>query len=248
MLAAARGRMIELCYWTTPNGHKIAIFLEETGLPYRIRPVNISRGEQFAPDFLAISPNNKIPAIVDHAPADGGEPLALFESGAILLYLADKAGQLIPGSLRGRTRVLQWLMWQASGFGPMLGQNHHFSGYAPEQVPYAISRSVKETRRLYTVLDRQLEGQEYIAGQFSIADIATYPWVVPHRRQQQRLEEFPNVSRWFEALRQRPSIERAYAVAATVNTTPTVTPESHRFLFGQDGRESAPARQSCRLT
>jgi GSH-dependent disulfide-bond oxidoreductase len=248
VLGGARGNMIELFYWTTPNGHKVAIFLEETGLPYRMRPVNISRGEQFAPEFLAISPNNKIPALIDHAPADGGEPLALFESGAILLYLAEKTGQLLPRSLRGRTRVIQWLMWQAGGFGPMLGQNHHFSSYAPEKIPYAISRYVKETRRLYTVLDRQLEGQECIAGDFSIADIATYPWVVPHRRQQLQLEEFPNVSRWFESLRQRPSIERAYAVAAAVNTVPTVTPESHRYLFGQDGSESQIEGESCPLT
>ncbi len=240
--------MIELFYWTTPNGHKIAIFLEETGLPYHVRPVNISRGEQFAPEFLAISPNNKIPAIVDHAPADGGAPLALFESGAILLYLAEKTGQLLPGSLRGRAQVIQWLMWQVGGFGPMLGQNHHFSSYAPEQIPYAINRYTKETRRLYTVLDRQLDDQEYIAGHFSIADIATYPWVVPHQRQQQRLEEFPNVSRWFESLRRRPSVERAYAAAAAINTTPTVTSESHRYLFGQDGSESTHRGQSCRLT
>lgn len=168
--------MIDLYYWTTPNGHKVSIFLEEAGLEYRIVPVHIGKGEQFAPEFLKIAPNNRIPAIVDHAPADGGEPIALFESGAILEYLADKSGQFLPRETRARFNVLQWLYWQMGGVGPMAGQNHHFVRYAPEPIPYAIERYVKETARLYGVLDRQLAGREYVAGDYSIADMAIYPW------------------------------------------------------------------------
>lgn len=227
--------MLELFYWTTPNGHKITIYLEEVGVPYRLRPVNISAGEQFAPEYLAISPNNKIPAIIDHDPPGGGGPLAMFESGAILIYLAEKTGQLLPRETHARARVLQWLMWQMGGFGPMLGQNHHFSAYAPEQIPYAIERYKKETTRLYRVLDRQLAGRQFIADELSIADIAVYPWVVPHRRQQMNLDDFPHVNRWFHDLEARESVRRAYAKAAAINTMPTVTPESRKFLFGQDG-------------
>jgi GST-like protein len=170
--------MIDLYYWTTPNGHKITIFLEETGIPYRIVPVDITQGEQFQPDFLRISPNNRIPAIVDPAPADGGAPVALFESGAILLYLAEKTGRFIPSDLRGRAETLQWLFWQMAGLGPMAGQNHHFGQYAPEKIPYAIDRYVKETNRLYGVLDRRLADREFVAGAYSIADMAAYPWIV----------------------------------------------------------------------
>jgi GST-like protein len=177
--------MIDLYYWTTPNGHKITMFLEETGLPYRIKAVNIARGEQFAPEFLSIAPNNRIPAIVDHGPEDGGEPIAIFESGAILLYLADMTGSLIAQDIRGRNIALQWLFWQMAGLGPMAGQNHHFTQYAPEPIPYAIDRYVKETARLYAVLDKQLAQHEFVAGDYSIADIACYPWVVPHERQRQ---------------------------------------------------------------
>src|SRR5581483_9837657 len=184
--------MIDLYYWTTPNGHKVTIYLEETGLPYQIHPVNINRGEQFKPDFLAISPNNRIPAILDQKPADGGKPVSVFESGAILLYLADKTGKLIPSDLRGRVEVLQWLFWQMGGLGPMAGQNHHFSGYAPEKLPYAIDRYVKETGRLYAVLNKRLADREFIAGAYSIADIASYPWIVPYERQSQNLEDFPH--------------------------------------------------------
>ncbi|MDB4974198.1 MAG: thiol:disulfide oxidoreductase [Myxococcaceae bacterium] len=229
--------MIDLHYWTTPNGHKITLFLEETGLPYRIVPVHIGKGEQFAPDFLRIAPNNRIPAIVDHAPADGGAPLALFESGAILLYLADKTKQLIPQDLRGRNVALQWLFWQMAGLGPMAGQNNHFAHAAPEKIPYAIERYVKETSRLYAVLDKQLSGREFIAGEYSIADLASYPWIVAHERQQQKLADFPNLERWFHAIRARPATDRAYARAQEVNppNAPQVSPEETRkILYGQD--------------
>jgi GST-like protein len=228
--------MIDLHYWTTPNGHKITIFLEEAGLPYRIVPVNISAGEQFKPEFLAIAPNNRIPAIVDHAPADGGSPVALFESGAILLYLADKIGRLIPpaAEIRGRAEVLQWLFWQMGGLGPMAGQNHHFSQYAPEKIPYAIERYVKETNRLYGVLDRRLADRAFVAGpDYSIADTAIYPWIVPWKRQGQDLDAFPNLRRWFETIRTRPATLRAYEIAEQVNTQPTVSEDSKAILFGQ---------------
>jgi GST-like protein len=226
--------MIDLYYWTTPNGHKITIFLEETGLPYTIHPVNIGKGEQFKPDFLAISPNNRIPAIVDRAPADGGAPVSVFESGAILLYLAEKIGQLIPADLRGRVEVLQWLFWQMGGLGPMAGQNHHFAGYAPEKLPYAIDRYVKETGRLYAVLNKRLADREFIAGAYSIADIASYPWIVPYERQSQTLDDFPHLKRWFHAIRQRPAVLRAYERAKEINTVATVDDEAaKKVLFGQ---------------
>lgn len=228
--------MIDLHYWTTPNGHKITMFLEEAGLPYRIVPVHIGQGEQFQPDFLRISPNNRIPAVVDHDPVDGGAPLSVFESGAILLYLADKSGQLIPPDLRGRNEAIEWLFWQMSGLGPMAGQNHHFGVYATEKIPYAIERYVKETARLYAVLDKRLAGRDFIAGDYSIADIACYPWIVPHERQQQQLADFPNVQRWFEAIKARPATLRAYARAEEVNPsgTPAITDASRQLLFGQD--------------
>ncbi len=227
--------MIDLYYWTTPNGHKITMFLEEAGLPYRIVPVHIGRGDQFKPDFLRISPNNKMPAIVDHAPADGGEPLAVFESGAILLYLADKIHRLIPDDLRGRNIVLQWLFWQMGGLGPMAGQNHHFVQYAPEKIPYAMDRYVKETARLYAVLDKHLsDGREFIAGsEYSIADMASYPWVVLYEWQSQKIEDTPHVAAWFERIKQRPATERAYARAKEVSTAPVVDEESKKVLFGQ---------------
>jgi GST-like protein len=225
--------MIDLYYWTTPNGHKITIYLEETGLAYKIIPVNISKGDQFKPEFLAISPNNRIPAIVDHAPAGGGAPLAVFESGAILHYLAEKTGKLLPSDPRGRYDVLQWLFWQMGGLGPMAGQNHHFSQYAPEKIPYAIDRYVKETNRLYGVLDKRLADRAFIAGDYSIADIAAYPWIVPHQRQGQKLEDFPHLNRWFETIRSRPATIRAYDRAKAINAQPIVTEESRRILFGQ---------------
>ena len=204
--------MIDLYYWTTPNGHKISIFLEEAGLPYRVHGINIGNNEQFAPDFLKVAPNNRIPAIVDQAPADGGEPIPLFESGAILLYLAEKTGQFIPMDLRGRQEVSQWLFWQMGGLGPMAGQNHHFGTFAPEKIPYAIDRYVKETARLYGVLDRRLAEREFVAGDYSIADMAIYPWIVPHERQRQDLAMFPQLQRWFARVQARPAVQRAYAL------------------------------------
>jgi len=228
--------MIDLYYWTTPNGHKITMFLEEASLPYRIVPVNIGSGAQFEPAFLKISPNNRIPAIVDHAPTDGGEALSVFESGAILLYLAQKSGKLLPWDVRGQVEVTQWLFWQMAGLGPMAGQNHHFARYAPEKIPYAIDRYVKETNRLYGVLNQRLSDRRYLAGDYSIADIACYPWIVPYEAQGQRLEEFPHLRRWFESIRERPATVRAYARAATVNTQDTITEESRRILFGQTAR------------
>jgi GST-like protein len=207
--------MIDLYYWTTPNGHKITMFLEEAQLPYRIVPINIGRGDQFAPDFLRISPNNRIPAIVDHEPADGGAALSVFESGAILLYLAEKTRGFIAPDLRGRQTTLQWLFWQVGGLGPMAGQNHHFVQYAPEQIPYAIERYVKETARLYGVLNKQLaDGRDYIAGDYSIADMACYPWTVGHVKQRQNLADFGHLARWHERVRDRVATQRAYARAA----------------------------------
>jgi len=225
--------MIDLYYWTTPNGHKITMFLEEAEVPYRIVPVNISTGEQFKPDFLAISPNNRMPAIVDHEPAGGGAPVSVFESGAILLYLAEKTGKFIPSDLRGRVEVLQWLFWQMGGLGPMLGQNHHFNMYAPEKIPYAIDRYVKETNRLYGVLNKRLADREFVAGAYSIADMASYPWIVPWKRQGQNLDDFPHLRRWFDAIRSRPATQRAYAKADGINTQPTVSEEAKKILFGQ---------------
>ncbi len=207
--------MIDLYYWPTPNGHKITIFLEEAGLAYAIKPVDISKGEQFDPSFLEIAPNNRMPAIVDHAPADGGEPIALFESGAILLYLADKTGRFIPQDLRGRNACIQWIFWQMAGLGPMLGQNHHFRHYAPEKVPYGIERYTKETTRLYGVLDRQLQGRDYVVGDYTVADMACYPWILPER-QGQNIGEFPNLARWKERMAAREAVMRAYKVAETI--------------------------------
>lgn len=229
--------MIDLYYWTTPNGHKITMFLEEAKLEYRILPVNISKGEQFDTEFLKISPNNRIPAIVDHAPLQGGKggSLSLFESGAILLYLAEKSGRFLPTDLQRRYEVFQWLFWQMAGLGPMAGQNHHFTQYAPEKIPYAIERYVNETSRLYRVLNNQLEGRDFVAAaEYSIADMAIYPWIVPHERQGQDLHGFPNVRRWFEAIKARPATQRAYEKGKEINTAPTVnSAEARRILFGQ---------------
>ena len=206
--------MIDLYYSPTPNGHKITLFLEEAEIPYRIQRINISSGDQFKPEFLAISPNNKIPAIVDDQPVDNGAPISVFESGAILQYLADKTGKLLSQELRERTLTLQWLYWQVGGFGPMLGQNHHFTHFAPQPVPYAIERYQQETKRLYNVLNTQLEKNAYIAGEnYSIADIATYPWVVSHERQRIDLADYPAVRNWFERIKNRPATQKAYAMA-----------------------------------
>ena len=231
--------MIDLYYWTTPNGHKITIFLEEADLPYSIVPVNISKGEQFKPEFLRFSPNNRIPAIVDNAPAVGGRPVSVFESGAILVYLGDKTGKFLPTEPYSRVEVMQWLFWQMGGLGPMAGQNHHFSQYAPEKIPYAIERYVKETNRPYGVLDKRLADREFVAGDYSIADMASYPWVVPYERQGQRLDEFPNLKRWFETIRARPAVTRAYELAKKINVQPTVSEESKSILFGQTAATAA---------
>ncbi|MEW5561520.1 GSH-dependent disulfide bond oxidoreductase [Enterobacter asburiae] len=202
--------MIDLYYAPTPNGHKITLFLEEAQLAYRIIRVDISKGDQFRPEFLSLSPNNKIPAIVDHVPADGGAPLSLFESGEILLYLAEKSGKLLSGELRERHKTLQWLFWQVGGLGPMLGQNHHFNHFAPQPVPYAIERYQVETQRLYNVLNKRLETCPWLGGEhYSIADIACWPWINAHQRQRIDLQNFPAVNNWVERIRQRPATERA---------------------------------------
>jgi len=225
--------MIDLYYWTTPNGHKVLIFLEEAGVPHRVLPVNISKGEQFAPDFLRIAPNNRIPAIVDTAPADGGAPISIFESGAILQYLAEKTGQFLSADVRGRVEVTQWLFWQMGGLGPMAGQNHHFVQYASQSIPYAMDRYVNETNRLYGVLDKRLSERDYIAGDYSIADMAAYPWIVPHKRQKQNLDEFPHLKRWFGTIGARPAVKRAYERAREINRQPVVSDKSKAVLFGQ---------------
>ncbi|MEA5510169.1 glutathione binding-like protein [Crocosphaera sp. UHCC 0190] len=230
--------MIDLYYWTTPNGHKITIFLEEAQIEYRLNLINISKGEQFSPEFLKISPNNRIPAIVDHSPEDSGEPITVFESGAILQYLAQKKQKFLPTDIRGQVEVMQWLFWQMGGLGPMLGQNHHFSNYAPEKIPYAIERYVKETERLYGVLDQCLKDKKYIAGDYSIADMAVYPWIVPHQQQQQNLADFPHVKGWFETIKNRSAVQKAYAIAHELKTEATVTSESSKILFGQGRRTS----------
>jgi GST-like protein len=228
--------MIELSYWPTPNGHKITIFLEESATPYHLAPVNIGKGEQFGEAFLKISPNNRMPAIVDTAPADGGAPISVFESGAILQYLAEKTGQFLPADMRGRFEAMQWVFWQMAGLGPMAGQNHHFVQYAPEKIPYAIDRYVKETNRLYGVLNKRLADREFIAGAYSIADMASYPWIVPYERQLQNLDDFPHLKRWFDAVAARPAVQKAYARGKEINAQPTVSEASRAILFGQTAR------------
>ena len=245
--------MIELHYWTTPNGHKITMFLEETGLPYKIFPIKIGKGEQFKAEFLAISPNNRIPAIVDRDPKGGGAQVSVFESGAILFYLAEKTGKFLPADGAARYDVMQWLFWQMGGLGPMAGQNNHFRNYAVEKLPYAIDRYVKETNRLYGVLNKRLGDREFIAGAYSIADMACYPWIVPWERQGQNLDDFPHLQRWFESIKSRPATVRAYELAKEIN--PNLggirTEEERRILFGQtaasvaaaaSGASGAPAR------
>lgn len=227
--------MIDLYYWPTPNGWKVSMMLEEAGLDYKMIPVNIGKGEQFQPDFLKISPNNRMPAIVDQG-AEGG-PLSIFESGAILLYLAEKTGLFMPKDVRGRYEVIQWVMWQMGGLGPMAGQAHHFRQYASEQIPYAIDRYTKEVNRLYGVMNIQLRDREYLAGDYSIADMASYPWVVPYERQGQNLEDFPNLKRWFEAMRARPAVERGMAVGKELRMDRPMDEETKKVLFGQTARK-----------
>ena len=225
--------MIDLHYWPTPNGHKVTMFLEETGLPYTIFPVDIGKGEQFLPDFLAIAPNNRMPAIVDHAPTGGGASISVFESGAILLYLAEKTGKFLSPDPRGRVESLQWLFWQMGGLGPMAGQNHHFSQYAPEKIPYAVDRYVKETNRLYGVLNKRLADRPFVAGDYSIADMASYPWIVPHERQGQNLADFPHLQRWFEAIAARPATMAAYDKGNSIQRNREMTEDEKKVLFGQ---------------
>ena len=226
--------MIDLYYWPTPNGHKITMFLEETGVPYVIYPVHIGRGDQFKPGFLQLSPNNRIPAIIDRAPADGGEPVSVFESGAILMYLAQKLRKFRPDDMRGQVEVMQWLFWQVGGLGPMAGQNHHFVGYADNPIPYAIERYVNETNRLYGVMNKRLADRRYIAGDaYTIADMACYPWIVPHQRQRQDLDDFPNLKRWFHAIADRPATQRAYALGPRYRSQAAMTEVEKKILFGQ---------------
>lgn len=227
--------MIDVYYWPTPNGHKITMFLEEAGLPYEIKPVDITKGDQFKPAFLEISPNNKMPAIIDHEPAGGGEPISLFESGAILLYLAEKSGQFLSDDVRQRNVTLEWLFWQMASVGPMLGQNHHFNSYAPEKIPYAIERYVNETHRLYGVLDKRLQEREFIVGtDYSIADMATYPWMMGYETKQIDIGEFAHVKRWLDAIAAREATRRAYAVGENYKGD-TGSDEARKHLFGQRG-------------
>ena len=208
--------MIDLYYWPTPNGNKITMMLEECGLDYTMHPINITAGDQFQPEFLKLSPNNRMPAIVDHDPNDGGTPIDLFESGAILLYLAEKTGQFYPTDLRERYSVLKWLMWQMGGLGPMAGQNHHFGRFAAEKIPYAIERYRSETARLYGVLNEALDGRSFITGDYSIADMACYPWIARYEWQEMDLGEYPNVQRWYEQIAARPATQTAYAKGEAV--------------------------------
>ena len=233
----AADRMIDLYYWPTPNGWKITIALEELGLPYTVRPVNIGRGEQFTPDFLAISPNNRMPAIVDHDPIGGGAPLSIFESGAILQYLAEKTGRLIPTDLRGRYEVTQWLFWQMAGLGPMAGQAGHFRNYAQEKIPYGIDRYTNEVNRLYGVLDRRLADREHIAGpEYSIADIAIWPWTRRPDLFGQSLDDHPHMQRWWRAIEARPAVQRGVEVGKDLRIGPTMDEEARKVLFGQTAK------------
>jgi GST-like protein len=234
--------MIDLYFWPTPNGWKISIALEEMALPYAVKPVNIGRGEQFDPEFLKISPNNRMPVIVDPDPPGGGEALSVFESGAILLYLAEKTGLFLPKDLRGRSEVIEWLMWQMGGLGPMLGQNHHFRIYAPEKVAYGIDRYTHETHRLYGVLDERLEDREYICGAFSIADMACWPWIVPHENQGMDFADFPHVHRWYDAMKARPGVRRGFDVGKDIRRRMSeakdsgMDDEAKKILFSQRAR------------
>ncbi len=226
--------MIDFYFWTTPNGYKVLMLLEETGISYRVLPVNISKGDQFKAGFLKISPNNKIPAIVDTSPAPGEHPISIFESGAIMLHLAEKTRTFLPEDLQGRNEVLQWLFWQVGGIGPMFGQNLHFGQYAQDKIPYAISRYTDETSRLFNVLDKQLNKSRYIVGnKYSIADMTTYPWIFKHPVLGIEIDDYLNVKRWFDDVAQRSATVSAYEIGATINTTPTITEESRAILLGQ---------------
>ena len=226
--------MIDLYFWPTPNGYKIALFMEESGLDYKVVPVDIGAGDQFKPDFLAFSPNNRMPAIVDHAPIDGNDTQTVFESGAILHYLGMKTGQFWPTVARDQIQVMEWLMWQMGGLGPMAGQNHHFNVYAPETIPYAQKRYTDETSRLYGVLNKRLEGRDFIVEDYSIADMACYPWINSYERQKQDLDDFPNLKAWYERIQTRPATQRAYEMGESLGRKPNFTAEEKAKLFGQD--------------
>jgi GST-like protein len=223
--------MIDLYAWPTPNSYKISIMLEETGTPYKVIPLDITAGEQFKPEFLKISPNNKMPAIVDHDGPDG-KPISVFESGAILIYLAEKTGRFMPKDMRGRVKVLEWLMFQMGGIGPLLGQAHHFRHYAPEPMKYAIDRYTNEARRLYNVCDRRLGEVPYLAGDYSIADMAVFPWIRPYERQGQKLDDFPNLKRWFEAIDARPAVKKALQLLADKRRTGPIDAKTREIFFG----------------
>ena len=240
--------MIDLHYWTTPNGHKVTMMLEETGTPYKIFPVNISKGEQFKADFLAISPNNRIPAMVDHDPTGGGKPISVFESGAMLVYLGEKTGKFLPKEPRARADVMQWLFWQMGGLGPMSGQNNHFSNYATDKIPYAMDRYRNEVNRLYGVMDRRLADRPFLAGEYSIADMASYPWAVLHERQHQKIADFPNLKKWLDVIAARPATVRAYEHIKTVNPGHggIRTAEERAILFGQTAESIAKAAAAAR--
>ncbi|WP_119421502.1 glutathione S-transferase N-terminal domain-containing protein [Desertibaculum subflavum] len=239
--------MIDLYYWPTPNGWKVTIMLEECGLPYKLHPVNIGRGDQFQPAFLAISPNNRMPAIVDHDPPGGGAAVSVFESAAILMYLAEKTGRFMPKDLRGRVAVTEWLFWQMGGLGPMSGQNTHFRAYAPEKLPYAIDRYTKEVNRLYGVMDRQLaKTGAFLAGDYSIADMASWPWVVPWERQGQNLADFPNLKRWFETMKARPAVTKGFEIGKELRNPAGMDDAAKKVLFGQTAQSTAQAAGAAR--
>jgi GST-like protein len=227
-------RPIDVYYWPTPNGWKVTILLEELGVPYNIVPVNIGAGEQFKPDFLKISPNNRMPAIVDHEPVGGGGPLSIFESGAILEYIAEKHGKFLPKDVRGKYEVLQWVYWQMGGLGPMSGQANHFRNYASEKLAYAINRYTDEVNRLYGVMNIRLADREFLAGAYSIADMMSWPWVVAYERMGQDLNEFPHLKRWFETVKARPAVERGFAVGRELRQE--MSEEAKKVLFGQRAR------------
>lgn len=226
---------IELYYWPTPNGWKISIMLEELGIPYEVKYVNIGKGEQFEPDFLKIAPNNRMPAIIDPDGPDG-KPISLFESGAILQYLGRKYGKLYPSDERARAEVDQWLFWQMGGLGPMAGQAHHFRQYAPEKIEYGVNRYTNEVNRLYGVMNRRLADRDYLAGEYSIADIACIGWIVPHKNQGQNLDDFPNLKSWFERMMARPAVERGIAVGQEKRSNIAQDDEAKKVLFGQTAR------------
>lgn len=229
--------MINLHYWPTPNGHKITIALEEMGLPYTIHRVDIGKGDQFKPEFLKIAPNNRMPAIVDCAPADGGSPIDIFESGAILQYLAEKTGKFLPQDLRGRFEVMKWLFWQMGGLGPMAGQSNHFNVYAKEKLPYAMERYAKETGRLFGVLNKRLSDRAFVAGNYSIADMAIYPWTLSWTNHGLDIEDFPHLKRWQDVIAARPAVMRAYALAGERKP---MTEAERKVLFGQDASTVKP--------